>query len=754
MTILVNDDFTGVDGALPDSTKWSITTYVYGNVPSENKPKISGNKLLLDTVSQTRACTVFSKDALDFTSGGGVHVKAVYAPSDAGASSVLSVHNATAPNTPIHRVFTEGGNIYIKDSGGYNFSRVYNPTTDLYWRLQFVGSDVQAYVSSTGAAGSWVALGVARPSLLTASDIKVGMGHMRWMGPALVGGVLFDDYQADTDSIATAAAGGAGALVKAISSSIPDGRIFKHSSATWSLAATGNITDSGGYTGFTPNQARLVEAGTQTPLVGFDWATIGTTSAGEYSHTFTGVPQAVGTGWYNVQLRDSANPGEVFTTGKRGVGIHIGVYGQSQATGNANTGNNTLTPTGMSRVHGDHAGGMLNWAALSSVSMNGYIAADIVLNSMTGGKVPIAFLNLGYPGTGLVRGGPNGVWLPTSGAKYQYVKNTLASLEGSADAFVYIAGESDANANVTQSEFYAGLSTLFAATRSDCGKPDMPIVQVILGRAGSYWNDAQGELIKRAQVQKCADANIYRVESYDAELGADNLHRSPIGYAEVARRWAKAVGYALGLSANYRSPRITSVLSVSSTVLDATITYDGATDFTPAMGITGLRVTDSVTGDILATTAVDRQSANTIRVTLSSPPANPPAVDVGYGATTLSNFADNSPLGLPLEYTYGVIAGAYTAKRCTLTLTTDGTTPAASQTGLHWAWYDGAPPNLSSPPVVTGTGATTNGSGVFDQQIDETSLTAGQVGTLLVLVSDGTPGSSANKAFCAPVEVS
>jgi hypothetical protein len=91
----------------------------------------------------------------------------------------------------------------------------------------------------------------------------------------------------------------------------------------------------------------------------------------------------------------------------------------------------------------------------------------------------------------------------------------------------------------------------------------------------------------------------------------------------------------------------------------------------------------------------------------------------------------------------------------TVTLTTNGATPAASLTGLRWAWWDAAPPNLATAPLASGTGATTDAAGLFSATLTGlTALAAGQTGTLLVFTSNGTPGSTANMAYCAPVVVS
>ena len=747
MTILASDNFSGTDGDAPDAAKWDSASFAYGVDNSTNTPKISGNCLSVDTSSTTLSCAVFSVNAFDLTAGG-IHVKAVSIPLDAGSYTNFGLHSSTSSHTPNHLIQTEAGAIHVVDSGGYSFNRTYSATTDAYFRFQVLAGNVQAYTSPTGAPGSWVALGASRPSLVTLGAVKASIGHRRWMGTALVAPALFDNYQADTDAIADASAGAASS---GIASSVPVGRIFRHSAATWSLAATGSIVEAGAYTGFTPNQVRLVQDGTDTPLAGFDWMTIGSASAGTYSHTFTSVPQAVGTGWYNVQFRDSAVPATIYATGKRGVGIHIANYGQSQSTGQAVTGDGTLTPTGMSRVHGNQMGSF-TWAALESATMNGYIAADIMLNSLTGGKVPIAFLNIGYPGTGLVSGGPNGNWLPLTGPIYQYGKNMVAGLEGKVDAVVDIRGESDAAGSVTQANFYAGLGTLYSTTRTDFGNANLPIIQVLLGNAGSYWNDVQGEAIKQAQVQRGADANMYRVECYDAQLGGDLLHRSATGYATVGRRWALAVAKALGLAANYRSPRIATVSQVSSTVFDANLIYEVGSDFTPISGITGLRVTDSVTSAVLTPTSVVRQSATAIRITLGSAPANPIQVAAGYGATTTTNFASNGVLPLPLEYEGGITA-LQVATNATITLQSQLGVLSANLTGLKWAFFDQSTPDLLAAPTAKGAVETTDASGVLVLNIAGTSLAPGAVGWLVVSDSDGTVGMT-HKAFSGPVVVS
>lgn len=94
------------------------------------------------------------------------------------------------------------------------------------------------------------------------------------------------------------------------------------------------------------------------------------------------------------------------------------------------------------------------------------------------------------------------------------------------------------------------------------------------------------------------------------------------------------------------------------------------------------------------------------------------------------------------------------ARRCTVTLTSDGTTPMANVTGIAWAWWDAAIPNFGIAAVSSGIGATTNATGVLDVALPNSTLNAGQVGTLLAVTTDGNPVGLQNRALCKPIVVS
>ena len=88
-------------------------------------------------------------------------------------------------------------------------------------------------------------------------------------------------------------------------------------------------------------------------------------------------------------------------------------------------------------------------------------------------------------------------------------------------------------------------------------------------------------------------------------------------------------------------------------------------------------------------------------------------------------------------------------------MTTDGLTPAANLSGLKWAFFDQATPDLlTAAPVARGAAGATDATGVFAVSIVGTALLAGQIGYLIVTNSNGTvTQGAALRAFAGPVVV-
>ncbi|HOU64638.1 MAG TPA: hypothetical protein PK861_01220 [Thermomonas sp.] len=102
--------------------------------------------------------------------------------------------------------------------------------------------------------------------------------------------------------------------------------------------------------------------------------------------------------------------------------------------------------------------------------------------------------------------------------------------------------------------------------------------------------------------------------------------------------------------------------------------------------------------------------------------------------------------------------GGGLATSVSITLTTDGTTPAANLTGLKVAVFDQATPDLwaGHAPIYATSAATTNGSGVLTCSIAGlTTLAPGALAGLVVSNSDGTlTQGAAQKGYVGPALVS
>lgn len=132
------------------------------------------------------------------------------------------------------------------------------------------------------------------------------------------------------------------------------------------------------------------------------------------------------------------------------------------------------------------------------------------------------------------------------------------------------------------------------------------------------------------------------------------------------------------------------------------------------------------------------------------------------GWITAGDYSDGlHPYGYPLMAKVAPLlaaaaldGGTKAARTVTITLTSDGTTPIASATGLKWAWFDQARPQHFNSPASQGEVETTDGSGVLTITV-QSSLAPGGVGWLTVTDSDGTTTQSpSHKAFSGPVAVS
>lgn len=517
-------------------------------------------------------------------------------------------------------------------------------------------------------------------------------------------------------------------------------------------SGVGTLSITGTYTGSpTTIEARLVDDGTNTPVTGFDWSTkVASPSGSSFSFTFTNVPESLG--WRNVQIRDSANPGNIFTSGKVAVGALFSCVNQSNVANFCYVGSSTLTANDSTAVYGRVG----TWQLPQTATMDGAIT---FLNTMVASLgVVCGWLDTAKSGSGL---DPSvfDPWLPTSTSpNYSYFTSTVAAVGGT-EGVVSAAGENDANGGVSQATFYTDLGLLYSAIRTDTGKPNLPIVMATLGRVliGGYATDAQAEDIRSAQAQKAGDANIYRVDRIDLPLAGDNIHHTAAGYQTLAARCARAMLVALGFVSQYRGPSILSAAQLTSNTYRVTLSHHYGTDFTPTSSIGGWHVTDPGAGGAAITvTAAVRSSATTVDLTLASTPVSLPYVGYLYGiAPSITNvLKDNSALNLPLEYNSGVLStNMPAATSVTLTFENRAGTLQANLTNMKWAFFDQASPDLLLAPVAKGAVETTNGSGVLVLDITGSTLLPGAVGYVIFSNTDGTVAQSNMVAFAGPAEV-
>jgi hypothetical protein len=93
-----------------------------------------------------------------------------------------------------------------------------------------------------------------------------------------------------------------------------------------------------------------------------------------------------------------------------------------------------------------------------------------------------------------------------------------------------------------------------------------------------------------------------------------------------------------------------------------------------------------------------------------------------------------------------------TPKTVTVLLDNGDLTPAASLSGLRWAWFDQVTPNLFAAPTDKGTAESTDANGQLVITLPNSQLPTGGIGWLVITDSAGNP-AAAHNAFSGPVAV-
>lgn len=719
------DNFTDVDGTLlsghtPDAGgSWVNWAVAGGTAPSPGSAVIVGNELDNNGVTNSTANAAFyhsiAPASANYTVSAPIKVYAkqrhtgLFARLQSGAHNTYWLYlDAAAETVSLYRV-DSGTNVLL---GSAALPLTIGSTYICALTVNGTGASVSLDVSVDGV--SKIAVSDTSGNRIT----SVGYAGV-WLG----GGTESRLQSISVDEI------GASSLTVAPPANL---RIYQRSGGSAAVGLSGT------YSG-TPTtiQARVVPDGGGTAVV--DWTTVDAApAAGTWAGSIN-VPQG---GWYNVEVRFSSNTSiTASSSNKFGVGALFSIAGQSNAYRWFITG----TGTAAARTSKYNGGWATNTGAAA-------IAFANAMESALG--VPVGMVDTGYDAAALTVEGDRGFgyWLNLSGSPYTQwlarVTNVGAKLEG----ICWCQGEADAFQSVPGATYAAGLTTMFGRFRSHTSQSDLPVFLATLPRTSHVdaddagWNTINDVILGR-------DTGFERVACDTWDLGlSDTVHYDATGYQKVGERFALAVRKYGGDAVESRGPQVSAVSYAANTVR-VDIAHRGGTDFTPATGITGLRFVDN--GTPITPTSVVRTSATRITATFAGAIVGPLAVAVAWGMSPSITGAPVDGAGLPLSKTASSgVAGTDANRYASVTLTTNGSTPAASLTGLKWAWFDQATPDAFVAPTDKGTAETTDASGVLVVPLANTAKAAGETGWLIVTDSDGTTTQSpAHKAFSGPVQV-
>jgi len=512
---------------------------------------------------------------------------------------------------------------------------------------------------------------------------------------------------------------------------------------------TGNIQISGSHTGSTEN----IEAS----FNGGAFQTIATASpAGAFSGTLTNQPQGQGTLTVRKAVTTSASAavndvgiGDVYVVVGDSLGEGRGTNAQvyTHATLKAadfrqdNLWKNGNDPSDTGTNIGSH------WPLLASLLM-----ADQ--------GVPVAFITTATGSTDVA--GTHAEWAKPA-AEYNNMVTTVtnSTVSGVKAVLAQLGPNAIVNSNaaaIALATYRTALGTFATNVAADlAGAPPL-----FVGLAGQVTTGSPPD--RRTAEDNIRGAVLGAVTLGTIKMGpnllgqayTDGVHpQTDASLLQLAQRWHLAIkeGVLGGAAGSGRGPRVVSaVWNVARTQMTVTfdralktgLTHSAAAWIVNDVGGVGVMTISSIAyhgsnpNALLLNVSTAATGANgSSRMTFGS---GEDATGAVLPQSTDITIPVGGPVNLPAEpvYALAVTEATSLATTVTVTLTTDGTTPAANLTGLKWAFFDQVNPGSKLAPTAKGTTGSTNGSGVFSVSITGTALTAGQTGWLEVTNSDGT----------------
>lgn len=499
------------------------------------------------------------------------------------------------------------------------------------------------------------------------------------------------------------------------------------------------------------------------------WQTIATAAAaGSYSGTLTGQAQGQGT----LQVRKKTTTTASASVANVGIGDVFLFGGDSRAEGRGTNGQAYAHATLKAAQFKSGA-----WGELIETAGGGTMVPLLATQIMASQGVPVAFIYTGVGGTDCA--GANSTWAKP-GAQYTAAVSAVGNSTASGvKAALFLLGPNaiynSGGAAIALSTYRTALDTLASNLATDLPGAPKLFVDICGEMASATPPDPRGAKDNiRGAVLSAWSNNSTAIKPGPVLIEqdySDNVHpTTDTQLLQMAQRIWPSVAEALysGSAGTGRGPRISSATwNVARDQI--TVVFDRTLKTGLTHSAQAWLVKDNGTSMTVSSVAYHGTNPAALVLTMS-------AAAAGAANTTTINFASGDdavgrvvplsadislPAGgatnLPAEpvYSRAVAENAALATTVTLTLTTDGSSAAASRTGLHWAFFDQTQPSAFLAPTAKGSGASTNGSGVLSVSITGTALAVGATGWLVVTNSDGTPGQSpAAEVFSGPVVVS
>jgi chitodextrinase len=488
--------------------------------------------------------------------------------------------------------------------------------------------------------------------------------------------------------------------------------------------ASKSVTISGTYSNIDWNsvEARVLQYGTDPPVVVVDWTPIDTTPGGG---TFSGniiVPQG---GWYNIEVRaldvTRSVLGSCRGTNKWGVGMLILCIGQSNMVGNGQP--PFTVATSDLAVNYSNAG---IWEHLADPydddSPPGAVDSDndvISTYNVGGSMIPalansllqtfnfhIAFVPSAKGGSSLYsqwayRNPSN--HFDTTTLYGQSI--TKVQRVGGVELIIMHQGETDATVHRTEAQYEADFTIMIGNYRQDL-YATIPIFICQLGTIEPGTNgvtDADVVAVRNAQHDLDNGVNIFMAATAMDQPRMDQVHYNIHGLNAIGGRMAQTIKYYLRAASYYWGPAITSAAFAGNlSTLDVQIAHRGGNDITPFSNITGFSMLSN--GSPVSITSVQRSAVNCIRLTLASAVPQGATVKLRYlwgsKPNTSALVKDNSSLALPLENTTTDV----TVNSSNTPPVTVDITPPSVPTGLTAMAISASQVNLSWNPSTDDVG--------------------------------------------------